>query len=70
MLFHYVSETKPESNIKQSVQVWNREKNTWGQNRPKKSRIKMLNGQAAFGHRLLDTKVSKKECNRPTGKRP
>jgi hypothetical protein len=25
----------------------------------------MLKGQAAFGRRLLDTKVSKKECNRP-----
>jgi hypothetical protein len=39
MLFHYVLETKPESNIKQSVQVrvWNKGENTWGQNRPKKA---------------------------------
>jgi len=34
MLFHYVSETMPESNIKQSVQVGNRGEPTWGKNRP------------------------------------
>ena len=62
---HGIEKHKNIYNIKASY--WG--ENSWGQNKPKAQKRKLM-GQAAFRRCLMDTKACKKECNRPTARRP